>query len=302
MAQYLGIDAGGSATRWSLVRSDGSREASGAVNGFSGHLFRPQMQAQAKAAIEAIFTLSGPVDAIVAGVTGLSRHAPEARLVQDWLASAFGASRIAVTSDIELACRALFPPGEGIVVYAGTGSIAAHLTEDGTLLTAGGKGVLIDDAGGGYWIAVTALRRILRAEDSKAGSGWSSRLGQEMAQALGGPDWPTVRQAFYGLDRGDIGMLALPVAAAAAVNDPVALAVLAEAGRELALLATMLEGRVGKKRIGLAGRASTLHPVVLASMREALPHSALALANSDFATAAAVLAARGSIFAGLSSA
>jgi glucosamine kinase len=302
LARYLGIDAGGSATRWHLSDADKSSVAGGEAQGFSGQVFRPEAKAQAEAAIEAIAAQIGTADAVVAGVTGLSHGVAEARWLQEQLGRTFQAARIAVVSDIELCCRALFPAGEGIVVYAGTGSIAAHLTGGGTLVTAGGKGVLIDDAGGGYWIAVSALRAILRAEDTAAGSGWKTVLGHAMGQALGGTSWPTVRQSFYSRDRGAVGMLAVPVGRAAASGDPVALSILAAAGAELALLARMLEGRTGRHAIKLAGRAARLHPVLFERMQESLPGRDLTLANADFAAAAAEIAARGTIFAELTSA
>jgi glucosamine kinase len=302
LARYLGIDAGGSAARWHLRDTDENAVITGETQGFSGHVFRPEAKALANAAIAALAAEIGTADAIVAGVTGLSHGTPEALWLQAHLGRTLQASRTAVVSDIELSCRALFPAGEGIVVYAGTGSIAAHLTKDGSLITAGGKGVLIDDAGGGYWIAVNALRAIMRAEDTTAGSGWSTVLGQAMAEVLGGTDWPTVRQSFYSLDRGAIGMLAVPVGLAATAGDPEALAVLAAAGTELALLALMLEGRIGRQGISLAGRAAFLHPIILDSMQVALPGRELTRAKPDFAAAGAQLAARGTIFAELTSA
>ena len=68
--------------------------------------------------------------------------------------------------DIELACRASFAPGHGILVMAGTGSIAAHLRADSLLERAGGRDSLLDDGGSGYWIAREALRGVWRREDA----------------------------------------------------------------------------------------------------------------------------------------
>jgi glucosamine kinase len=54
-------------------------------------------------------------------------------------------------------------------------------------------------------------------------------------------------------------------------GDPVAAAILREAGRELARLARALAGRFGERPVALAGRAATLHPLILTAMRAALP-------------------------------
>ena len=211
MTNTLGIDVGGSATRWCFTETLNGTEMNGETIGFSGHLSKPEILVIAERAIDTIAKQVGKADRVVAGVTGLSRNTDEAVHMSSLLQKAFSATSIMVMSDIELAARAAFPPGEGILVYAGTGSIAAHMNSDGELLTAGGKGVLIDDGGGGYWIAVTALRTILRAEDTQQGSGWNTPLGNAFANALGGTQWPAVRGAFYARDRGEVAMLALCV-------------------------------------------------------------------------------------------
>jgi glucosamine kinase len=298
LARYLGIDVGGSATRWHLADNAGDLALSGSDAGFSGHIYRPDVLAVAGQTIKAMAHRIGRVDAIVAGITGLSRGAPEAMRLHELLAQAFGTQAITLMSDIELACRSVFTHGDGILVYAGTGSIAAHVMADGAVVTAGGKGVLIDDAGGGYWIAIRALRVILRAEDTRPGSGWSTPLGQFLTETLGGSDWPTVRQSVYGRERGDIGMLALPVARAAEAGDSAALAIMTDAGRELASLARMLEGRVGRRRITLGGRAAALHSAIFEGLRDALPDRELSHTGIDAAAGAARLAARGPLFAG----
>jgi glucosamine kinase len=297
MARYLGIDVGGSATRWHLADEAAAFGLSGADPGFSGHIYRPEVLARAKQAIEAMSRRIGRVDAIIAGITGLSQGTPEASRLHGLMAKAFGTSAVTLMSDIELACRTVFAPGTGILVYAGTGSIAAHVTSNGIIATAGGKGVLIDDAGGGYWIAIRALRAILRAEDTQSASGWSTPLGQCMAETLGGNEWPVVRQAVYRRERGEIGMLALPVGRAATAGDSIALAIMRDAGRELAGLALMLERRVGRHPMSLAGRAATLHPAIFHGMRDALPDRELVLSEIDAAAGAARLAARGPQFA-----
>jgi glucosamine kinase len=294
LARYLGIDVGGSATRWHCTDEAGAPVLSGSDTGFSGHIYRPDVLARAEQAIEAISRRIGRVDRIVGGITGLSRGTPEALRLHELLTAAFGTSAITLMSDIELACRSVFAPGKGILVYAGTGSIAAHVAADGTVVTAGGKGVVIDDSGGGYWIAIRALRTILRAEDTQPGSGWSTQLGRAMAETLGGSDWPSVRQAVYGRERGEIGMLALPVACAAQAGDSTALAIMSDAGGELAGLARMLEGRIGCHPITLGGRASLLHPAIFQGLRNALPDRELSLSEIDAAAGAARLALRGS--------
>ena len=74
----------------------------------------------------------------------------------------------------------------------------------------------------------------------------------------------------YGQERGAVGKLALAVAATAEA-DPAAMAILHNAGIELARLARALTARFGTRPVVLSGRASGLHPAIWTSMRAALP-------------------------------
>jgi glucosamine kinase len=138
---------------------------------------------------------------------------------------------------------------------------------------------MLDDGGGGFWIAREALRHIWRNEDEEPGRWRQSPMAQAVFQQIGGDDWALSRHFIYNQERGQVGLLALAVAASAQ-SDPVAAAILAEAGRELARLALALTGRFGERPLVLAGRAAQLHPMIVNAMRAALP-DALSLTQSD---------------------
>lgn len=290
MAGCLGIDVGGGAARWRLASADGAIRT-GLAPGFSGHLYLAEIRAAAEASLRSIAGQAGPADAVVAGVTGLTAPSSEAAALRAIIAEAFGARDVAVMSDSRLAYLSAFAPGAGLLVYAGTGSVAIHVGDDGSSIAVGGRGVIIDDAGGGYWIATRALRSVLRREDASPGSAWPTPLGRALGERLGGVDWPTVRQAIYGSDRGAIGAVAVAVAEAARSGDASAEAVLASAGRELAALALSGEGRVGPKPIALAGGAAHLHPTIFAAFADALGRRDASLIRLDPAAGAARLAA-----------
>lgn len=276
----LGLDAGGTATRWALADAAGTLRAEGTLAPISGHQW---MQGEAgQAAVRAVFaeaaaaarraasalassTVEATLHGACAGITGLADD--QRAEVGAALAAAAGVppSASTVCNDIELACRAAFvafAPGGGIVVYAGTGSVAAQLQPDGTLLRAGGRGAVIDDAGAGYWIGARALRSVWRREDAAPGSGGDTALGRALFAQLGGNDWATSRAFVIRASRGEVGLLALAVARAAEAGDAEALALLQRAGAELSRLALALLGRTGAREIATAGRAWTLHPAV----------------------------------------
>ena len=271
----LGIDAGGTQTRWALATVDGVIVADGAVEGLSAL----QMSSDAgRAAVHATFArlcqavlAIGRPRAVVAGLTGFGG---DDLVLAQTLATllALDAADVSVGNDIDIAYRDSFEPGQGYLVYAGTGSIAAWIDTDGVFHRAGGRGVLLDDGGGGYWIAREALRHIWRREDEAPGSWQGSPMAEAVFAQLGGSDWSLSRAFMYGQDRGAIGRLALAVAASAD-TDPLALDILQRAGQELARLALALTARYGPRPVVLAGRAAQLHPAIAAAMRAALPVS-----------------------------
>ena len=293
----LGIDVGGSATRWTLVAPDGAVLGSGDATPFTGHIFSPAAEANVSRILNGLSNdvlTRGQPGCVFAGVTGLSASTPPADFVRGVLAGALGLPREAVTvcGDTYLAYRAVFEPGEGILVYAGTGSIAtvAHGPDEGILV--GGKGNLLDDAGSAFWIAARALRRVLRAEEAMPGSGWSSPVGTRLAAVIGGTDWPSVRAYVYAGDRGRVAMLAREVGEAASAGDIEALRLIEAAGRELARLANVLVARAGARPVALAGSASRIHPALFASFRAAVEADVEVFEDrSDAGLAAARLAA-----------
>lgn len=287
----LGIDAGGTRTRWALADAAGVIVAEGAVGGMSAtqmadeagraaaHGVFAALAAQVQAqwpvpgrsqdqAQEPALAGGGPV-AVCAGLTGFDGAAALPAL---WLAELFQLAPAAVTvrNDIEIAYLDAFAPGAGYLVYAGTGSIAAWIDADGRFHRAGGRGVILDDGGGGFWIAREALRHVWRREDEEPGAWQQSAMARALFERIGGSDWDLSRRIIYGRERGALGELALAVAASADA-DPVARAILEQAGAELARLALALVRRHGPRPIALGGRAAGLHPLIAQTLRAALP-------------------------------
>lgn len=297
----LGIDAGGTATRWALATPAGIIIAEGHVAGLSGLLMKDeagremlrstlqQLARDARSAQAALLaqvaqvTLSAAgsitnttFSRVYAGVTGYeagSSHSADGVALIEIMASALqiSSSNITLGHDLEIAYHDIFAPGEGYVVYAGTGSIAAFIDAEGAMHRAGGRGAALDDGGGGYWIAREALRYIWRAEDERPDSWRDSPLAIEMFKRIGGTTWDASREFVYGgASRGDIGKLALAVARAAG-TDPAAHAILQGAGAELARLGMAMLHRFGTRPMALAGRAIELHPAIEQSCRAHLP-------------------------------
>jgi N-acetylglucosamine kinase-like BadF-type ATPase len=269
----LGIDAGGTQTRWALAAPGGDILAEGTVAGLSAlQMGSPHGRDTVRttfAELAAAVLPHGVPARVQAGLTGFGG---DSELLQRWLAELLHmpAADIHFCSDMEIAYRASFAPGEGYLVYAGTGSIGAFIDADGRFHRAGGRGVVLDDGGGGFWIAKEALRHIWRLEDESPGAWRASPMAQAVFDYVGGADWAYSRQFIYGQERGAVGKLALAVAASAD-RDPAAGAILRNAGHELARLAQALTKRFGPRAVAVSGRAAELHPSIVAAMRELLP-------------------------------
>ncbi len=271
----LGIDAGGTQTRWALAAPGGRIVAEGVAPGLSALQMgsaegRDSVHAAFAGIARAVLADGRPV-AVRAGLTGFGGDG-DGELLQQWLGGLLGLApqAIAFSNDIEIAYLASFRPGEGYLVYSGTGSIGAFIDDQGGFHRAGGRGVVLDDGGGGFWIAREALRHIWRLEDERPGAWHDSPMAHAVFQHVGGADWSFSRQFIYGRERGEVGKLAIAVAATAE-RDPAAAAILREAGTELARLALALIRRFGPRPVALAGRAAELHPAIVETMRAALP-------------------------------
>jgi len=291
---WLGLDAGGTRTRWAVADAQGAIVAEGEGPGMTAMDATKDGGMALQASLNAVATAAMALapGGAHAAMTGLGDNAD---IVRRGVARAFALpeDRVSVGTDIEAACRDLFAPGQGYVIYAGTGSIAAYLDEHEVLHRAGGRGVGLDDGGGGYWIAREALRAVWRREDEAPGAWPGSPLAQAVFAQLGDSSWARSRDFFYGSERGAVGQLALAVAQAAQA-DEAARAILRAAGAELARLGGALVSRYGPRPVALTGRASSLHPLIAQSVRERLPSSIPMAPREAFPhRAAARLAARG---------
>ena len=279
------------------------RQRAASCFGRSGTCIRPPLRpCRARAftgfvrAVDCRCRPRGSPDCIAAGVTGLGAGTPPAMTYAGFLSEGLGTPPVAIAigDDMWIAYRALFAPGEGGLVYAGTGSVGYAIGKDGLALKVGGYGILIDDAGSGFWIAREAIRRILRARDEDPVA--RSVLADLLYERVGGSGWPIIREAVYGSDRGAIAALAPVVARASDAGDATAVAILSEAGVELARIGAVLARRGGFSQLALMGGAVGLHPVIFERFLATLPPEMTGrLAQANVADMAARLALAGAV-------
>jgi len=160
---------------------------------------------------------------------------------------------IEVVGDMIIALEAAFGNGPGVVVVAGTGSIAYGRNAAGQTARAGGWGFAISDEGSAYWIGRAAISAVMRSCDqgesrallTQLMTAWHIETPEQLILAANASPAPNFATLF-------------PVVLSAADSaDPLANHLLAQAGAELAKLAAIVITRLFRRgedvQVAMAG-------------------------------------------------
>ncbi len=257
----LGLDGGGTHTRAVLAGLEGDvlgRGRAGPSNWATGGA-----DAARRALAEAIGqALAGhapqEVRAACLGLAGLDR--PQDAAAYRPVPDAWGlGERTLLVNDAEIAWAGATGGAPGIVVVAGTGSVAYGRDGAGRAARAGGWGLPFGDEGGAAWIAAEAIRRVLCGSDGRARP---SALASVLCAAAGCADpLDLCRLPGGGTAETALGALAPAVTAAAAGGEPDALRIVERAAGELAGLAGGVAAQLGLTRPAVHGLGSVLAPL-----------------------------------------
>lgn len=238
----IGADVGG--TKTAVAVSDGEKilgRASGpgaAVRPGRALASASTITEVVRAALSAAGRLNG--DVLVVGAAGAGRE-PERDELRKALKVESLAARVEVTTDIEIALAAAFAEGPGIVVSAGTGSIAVGRDREGKRHRIGGYGWQMGDEGSGYAIGRAALGAVSRAVDGRSPM---TALSDRVLRASRSADFNALVRWAAGASPAEIAALAPQVLAVAAEGDPLAQGITDYAARELSQLAICLLPRM----------------------------------------------------------
>jgi N-acetylglucosamine kinase len=255
MGCYLGIDGGGTRTAAWLADGEGkvlARAETGPSNplkvGFR-MAERELLSAFHLCLQEAGFPRTAArasrhpvVRAVCAGIAGVDRRTVHRPLLA-WMHRHIPARQYLLTFDAAITLAAAVRNAPGIIVIAGTGSIAFARDDQAKLLRAGGWGIPFDDRGSGYDLGRKAVAAALEAFD---GRGPQTVLMDLICQALDLGSIPEIvsRQ----LEQQQVAALFPLVMDAARKNDLVARHLCDDAARDLAALAAALLRRAGWTR------------------------------------------------------
>ncbi|MGC8784423.1 MAG: N-acetylglucosamine kinase [Armatimonadota bacterium] len=235
----LAIDAGGTKTDLLWAQPDGRVLAHVQGQGINIASKPPGVWQEV---LEALFCQAGvdreTVHVVCAGAAGYTlpdRRALFEHLLQQMLPSA----RVLVLADYAIALEGATGGNPGVLVIAGTGSIACGRDREGKLMRVGGWGYLLGDEGSGFWIGREAIRAVLAATE---GWGEQTRLHQLLSDMLGSDDCSEWLSALYRTQNPQslLAQLAPRVTEAAEQGDTLAQRILLHAADHLAGLVDQL--------------------------------------------------------------
>jgi N-acetylglucosamine kinase-like BadF-type ATPase len=296
----LGIDAGGTKTVCYLADADGRVIGEGRGGGAN-------LQAQGELEVEKV--LHSVVDQAIAdrailpaavclGVAGVDR-AEDDRTVRAIMRRLGFKSHALVVNDALVALVAGNGDEPGVVLIAGTGSIAYGVNSAGYAARAGGWGYVLGDEGSGYWIGRQALAAVVRDADGRGPHTELTPLVLEhfnLSRVDG-----LVREVYdRGLQRQAVAQIGVVVEKARAAGDIVAGEILKQAGEELTRAAASVISRLEMRGLSfgtvLAGGMFRVIPWLAADVEQRLaevaPRATVKTLDVEPATGAVRLAVR----------
>jgi glucosamine kinase len=245
---YIGFDGGGTKTECivldSEVRVVGQGKA-GPSNPLRVGIDAAcaALQTAANMAMSAARVSMHDVRGVCAGLAGAGRRGVaeemRGRLLRIWTGA-----QVRVITDAEAALETAVADGPGVVLIAGTGSIAIGRNRKGEIARAGGYGQWIGDGGSAHDIGRRAVLAAARAKDF---AGPATMLTELIPNPLECSTWDEVIEKIAVKPGTSFPKLVPVVMLAAKDDDPVARQILWQAALDLANLALAVIGRLEMK-------------------------------------------------------
>lgn len=311
---YLGIDGGQSHTEAVIGDIDGNILGRGR-GGPSNHVDQPGGRERLQRAI--VDSVSSALIQYKASQISDSAH-PEVQAQRPLKDTVFAAAHCAMTGEAEfkeevirkILCARCFVVGHdapaalagatggepGIVVIAGTGSVAYGEDQSGQSVYTGGWGYLFGDEGSGFWIAKEGLRRAMFGQD---GLREPTRLRERALEYFNCPDLHAIEVAVVcgRITRDRFASFAKVVHQAAVEGETAAREVITEAGRSLAALAAVVAKRLNFTEacvapVGGVFRGEMVREAFQTELEKQIPSARIITPRFDPATGALLLAYR----------
>lgn len=251
MAYYLGTDGGGSKTTCQIGDEHSVLATVTAVASNITRVGRARAREALHQAIREACAVAKihPRDLHRACIGAAGAGRADIAAVVHKIAAEIISGEIRVVGDMQIALQAAFGANPGVIVIAGTGSMAYGRDAQGHTARAGGWGYAVSDEGSALWIGRAAVSSALRALDEnthphhdKDSSEHDSPLLSQLKAAWKVKTLPE----FVNLSNStsDFAVLLPTILAAADGGDALARNVLTQAGRELARLAALVVNKL----------------------------------------------------------
>ena len=195
--------------------------------------------------------------------------------------------------DAPVAHAGAFAGGEGVIVIAGTGSVAYASDARGAHATVGGWGYVFGDEGSAFWIARNAIARAFADTDD----GHPGELTAIVVQYFKVPSLRALARAFYAnvIGRDDVAAFAGHIVHTAESGNERAVKMIEDAADALVLLArqAMDRAHMNAPPVAFAGgllRYQTMRETVEQRMRATMPSIRVVRPAYDPAQGAVLLA------------
>jgi N-acetylglucosamine kinase-like BadF-type ATPase len=283
---YLGVDGGGTKTRFALIDGEGRLLAEAEL----GTTYHPHVGLDGVCAElgEGVTEVLGTADRALADIGhaffGLPAYGEDSRAtarLQACPAVILGHERYSCDNDMVCGWAGSLACADGINIVAGTGSIG-YGQRRGVGARAGGWGEAFSDEGSAYWIAMRGLNAYSRMSDGRLPKGPLHAILNAHFQLDNDLDICAHVYGGNSYARGDLAQLSHQVAEAARAGDEVAAGIFRDAGRELACICNTLRLELRFEAgetvpVSHSGGAFNADELLLAPLREAL-----AAASADF--------------------
>jgi len=303
----IGMDGGGTKTAAIIAALDGTIVAEHVAGPSNFQIIGVETAAQT------IFSLvneccrsahcePGQVLTVALGLTGAGRAADQKRMAdglkQYSLSQGVKLRRILVESDARIALEGAFKGAPGIILIAGTGSIAFGKDAAGVVHRVGGWGRILGDEGSGYFIGRSGLTAVTRFIDGRGNKTLLTKLVAEKFQLR---DQTEIITAVYK-NSFDVASVAPLVLEAAGKKDEVSRLIVEQAAAELTDHIRSLAGKlmpVSRRKVkakipvsfigGLIANDTLLKRMLETQLAATLPHVHVAEPMSPPAFGAVVM-------------
>jgi N-acetylglucosamine kinase-like BadF-type ATPase len=273
---WLGIDGGGTNCRAAIVDDQGKIRGEGKAE--AANFLRTGLDVAIKniktavnAACEEVPINFSQISAACVGLAGVSHPSHHQRMLSA-IKSELPFSEILLETDARIALAGATGNKPGVVIIAGTGSIACGINARGRFARSGGWGPVMGDEGSGSYIGRRALEAVVMAYDYR---GQPTTMMEPVLRHFGVSTPPELPPVIYDSPAevmGRIAQLSKIAVKAAEEGDRVALGILNDASEELARAAIavieQLRMENDKFPVAYVGGVFEAHELILAPLRE----------------------------------